>query len=111
MACYRASFPNATILPKMHILEDHTVPWLRRFHLGAGLMGEQGAESIHAHMMRLERTHQNIPNDVDRLKYIVREQMLEAAPSLMSLRPPAKKRKKTNDSEEEENEEQELEGR
>ena len=33
-------------------------------------MGEQGAESIHAHMMRLERIHQGIPDSVDRLKYI-----------------------------------------
>ncbi len=72
-------------------------------------MGEQGAESIHAHMMRLERIHQNIPNDVDRLKYIVREQMLEAAPSLMSLRPLAKKRKRKDDDDDEEEEVEEEE--
>ena len=88
MAFYRENFPWATVLPKMHILEDHTIPWLMRHHLGAGLMGEQGAESIHAHMMRLERIHQGIANDVDRLKYIVKEQMLESAPSLTSLRSP-----------------------
>ncbi len=97
MAFYRAKFPNATVLPKMHILEDHTVPWLKRWHLGAGIMGEQGAESIHAHMMRLERTYQGVINDVDRLKYIVKEHMLEAAPSLTSLRPPIKKRKLEDD--------------
>ena len=55
-------------------------------------MGEQGAESIHAHVMKLERTHQNIPNDLDRLKYIFKEQTLESAPALTSLRPPLKKR-------------------
>lgn len=58
-------------------------------------MGEQGAESIHAHFMNLERTHQGIANEVDRLKYIVREHMLEAEPSLTSLRPPPTKRRKT----------------
>ena len=47
-------------------------------------MGEQGAESIRAHMMRLERIHQGIANDVDRLKYIVKERMLELALSLTS---------------------------
>ena len=57
-------------------------------------MGEQGAESIHAHMMRFERVYQGIPNDVDRLKYIFKEQMLESAPSLTSLRPKPKRRKK-----------------
>ncbi len=70
MAFYRAEFPHATVLPKMHVLEDHTVPWLKRWHLGAGLMGEQGAESIHAHMMRLERTYQGVANEVDRLKLL-----------------------------------------
>ena len=91
---YRATFPKATILPKMHILEDHVIPWMKRWTIGAGLMGEQGAESIHAHLMRLERIHQGIPNAVDRLKYIFKQQILETAPSLVALRPPPKKRLK-----------------
>lgn len=60
-------------------------------------MGEQGAESIHAHIMKLERVYQGIPNDLDRLKYIFKEQTLESAPSLTSLRPPLKKRKLTDE--------------
>ncbi len=56
-------------------------------------MGEQGAESIHAHMMRLECTYQGVANEVDRLKYIIKKHMLESAPSLTSLRPPIKKEK------------------
>ena len=36
-------------------------------------MGEQGAESIHAHLMRLERIHKGIASDVDRLCYIMKE--------------------------------------
>lgn len=91
---YRAEFPQATILPKMHILEDHVIPWLTRWHIGAGLMGEQGAESIHAHLMRLERNYQGIANAVDRLKYVFKMHMLETNPSLVSLRPPPSKRMK-----------------
>ena len=72
MAFYRENFPWATVLPKMHILEDHTIQWLMRHHLGAGLMGEQGAESIHAHMMRLERIHQGIAKeDEEKLSVIL----------------------------------------
>ena len=59
-------------------------------------MGEQGAESVHAHLMNLEKRNQGIPNDVDRLRYIVREHMLESDPSLTCLRPAAKKRKIEN---------------
>jgi len=90
MAFYRENFPQATVLPKMHILEDHTIPWLRRWHLGAGLMGEQGAESIHAHMGRLEAQYHGIVNPLDRLKYIVVEQNLESAPTLNSVKPKPK---------------------
>ena len=56
-------------------------------------MGEQGAESIHAHMMRLERTYQGVANEVDRLKYIVKEHLIESAPSQTGLRPQPKRRK------------------
>ena len=61
-------------------------------------MGEQGAESIHAHLMRLERIHEGIARDVDRLIYILKEHELESAPSLTCLRPPPAKRQKKNES-------------
>ena len=73
------------------------MPWMWIWRVGSGLMGEQGAESIHAHLMRLERTYQGIPNELDRLKYIFKEQALESAPSLTCLRPPLKKRKKATE--------------
>ena len=62
MACYRESFPRATVLPKMHMLEEHVVPWLRRWKVGFGIMGEQGAESIHAYFNNLARTYKGIPD-------------------------------------------------
>ena len=98
MAFYRAEFPWATILPKMHMMEDHAIPWLRNFHIGAGLMGEQGAESIHARMMKLERDFRGIKDELDSLKYIVAEQSLYTAPSLADMRPPVKRRKLAEDS-------------
>ena len=81
-------FPDATVLPKMHVMEDHVIPWLQQWHIGARLVGEQGAESIHAHLMKLERLHQSIANPVDRLKYFFSEQMLESELALLALRPP-----------------------
>ncbi len=101
MKFYRDNFPKASILPKMHILEDHVVPWMRRWRMGSGIMGEQGAESIHAHLMRLERIYQGIPNEVDRLLYIFKEQALESDPSLTTLRPSPKKRKEESQTDSE----------
>ena len=75
-------------------MEDHIVPWVRRWRLGSGIMGEQVAVSIHAHIMRLERTYHGIPDNLERLKYVVREQIIESNPSLLELQPPETKRRK-----------------
>ena len=42
---YRQNF-KATLLPKMHMLKEHVIPWLKKWHIGSGMMGEQGAESF-----------------------------------------------------------------
>ena len=93
MDFYRDKFPTATVLPKMHILEEHVIPWVQRWRIGAGLMGEQGAESVHQHFMKLERVYQGIPCEIDRLRYIMKEHQIASDPSLSSLRPAPKKRK------------------
>lgn len=98
MADYRASFPQATVLPKMHILEDHVIPWFNRWHIGFGMMGEQGAESIHAHLNNIEENYDSIANQLDRLKYVFRKSCLQTAPALVTVRPPPKKRKKADTS-------------
>ena len=87
-------YPKATILPKMHLLEDHVVPWLRRYNLAAGIMGEQGAESIHAHLNRLEATYSGIPNKLSRLKYLFKMYIVEVTAMLQSLKPAIKTRKR-----------------
>ena len=95
---YRTNFPNATVLPKMHILEDHVVPWLRKNGVGSGLVGEQGAESIHAHLSKLETQYSGVANPLERLKYmyVFNEHNIEATPALNDLRPPMRKKKKNS---------------
>ena len=80
---YQNSWRASGIIPKfIHIfknapiLEDHTVPWAERTGTGFGLLGEQGAESIHARFNSLQRTYQCIHNKVDRLLSIVKEHSL-----------------------------------
>lgn len=43
-----ASLMHATITPKLHMLEDHVIPFLTKWGVGLGFLGEHGAESIHA---------------------------------------------------------------
>ena len=52
MGYYRQEFPTATVTHELHMLEEHIVPWLKKWKVGFGLVGEEGAESIHAHFKR-----------------------------------------------------------
>lgn len=93
MKYYRDTFPAATVLPKMHFLESHVVPWLRLWHMGFGLMGEQGVESIHKYFNALGRTYRGIADPVKRLKHTMKEHFLHIAPVNIEERPPIKRKK------------------
>ena len=96
MAFYREAFPLATVTPKLHMLEEHTVPWLQKWHAGFGMMGEQGAESIHADFNQLERNHSNLKHHrVERLKRVVNDHLIRSSPSMVVLEPERKKYKST----------------
>eukprot|EP00731_Ephydatia_muelleri_P025532 Em0017g615a len=60
MELFRTNFPKGTIPIKMHKVEDHAVQWARSTHVGFGLLGEQGAESIHAKFSNLARAYSAI---------------------------------------------------
>ena len=91
MAYYREEFPQATVTPKLHILEDHMVPWLQRCRVGFGLLDEQGAESIHAKFNTLKGTYRTMPDKVKRLKHLMEAHYLHIAPENIAIRPPIKK--------------------
>ena len=67
---YRGAFPKSSITPKMHMLEDHVLPFLQKWRVGFGLLGEQGAESIHTTFNHLNRVY---ANKVKRLHHITVE--------------------------------------
>lgn len=70
------------------------LPWLKKWHLGFGMMGEQGAESIHASFNTMERSFANMMhNRVDRLRAVMTEHYLKISPHNTTLLPPAKRRK------------------
>ena len=47
MHMYR-THTKARITPKHHLLESHCLPFIEKFKVGLGLMGEQGGEESHA---------------------------------------------------------------
>lgn len=93
MAFYRETFPETTVLPKMHIMEVHIVPWLKQHRVGLGLMGEQGAESIHAAVNSIKKAYTNIPDKVSQLECILLEHHRQVCPTLVKQQPEIKRRK------------------
>lgn len=98
MAYYREKFPQATVLPKMHMLEEHVIPWLKRHHVGFGLLGEQGVESVHAHFNCLGRTYGKMPDEVERLRQLMKEHLLHISPENIAATPVVQKRKRRRTS-------------
>lgn len=93
MAFYRETFPEATVLPKMHMMEVHVVPWLKQYRVWLGLMGEQGAESVHAAVNSIKKVYTNIPDKVSQLKCILLEHHRQVCPTLVKQQPEIKRRK------------------
>ena len=50
---FQESFLQATVPIKMYLLEDDVITWANSNRVGFGLLGEQGAESIHVKFTRL----------------------------------------------------------
>ena len=72
--------------------------WVRTRSVGFGLLGEQGAESIHVRFNNLRRTYVSVPSGVERLKNIVKEHLHVisiTAQNVAARPPPAKRRKPT----------------
>ena len=75
MEFYRATFPTASVIPKLHLLEDHILPFLKMWKVGFGLLGEQGAESIHTVFNNLKRVYGNIHNREEKLRLVTQEHL------------------------------------
>ena len=81
------------ITPKLHLLEDHLLPCIRRFGVGLGLLGEQGGESIHHQLNVLNTTFNSIRNNIDRLKTVVTHHCIATLPQHGPHVPPVKRSK------------------
>ena len=77
MDASRKSFSKATVPVKMHLLEDHTVAWVQKWHVGFGLLGEQGAESK---FNALHRTHASIHETLQHYQCVMKEHLISTAP-------------------------------
>ena len=68
--------------------------WVRRYNFGFGMLGAQGAESIHRRFNELNTTYSSIRNKEKRLLCVVKERLISISPDSISAQPPPTKRPK-----------------
>lgn len=81
------------VTPKLHLLEDHVVPFMQRFGVGLGVLGEQGGEGIHHEMNELMRSVASIRNELTRLETVVRNHCIATLPQQLVHTPQAPTRR------------------
>ena len=81
MVAYRSLTPPQPIVPKLHYVEDHKVPFIQKWRVGPRLLGEHGGESVHAQFNSLSRRYAAIPDAVKRLQQTLKFHCLRASPA------------------------------
>ena len=94
MEFFRKNFPDASITPKLHLLEHHAVKFIRRWRGGFGMYGEQGAESIHQTFNKLFRVYGSMKPLSRRLNSVMKAHLTAVNPKAQSMKPRILKRKR-----------------
>ena len=92
LSLFRKHYPDK-VLPKHHFLEDHVIPWIKRWGFGMAFYREQGEEALHAEFNVLKRRAHGVQNPVKQLVSIMKEHHTKTSPRLHAHDIPAKKRK------------------
>ena len=89
-----------TVTPKLHLLETHTVPVMKRYGVSLGLLGEQGGEGVHHHFRQLEgrANISQVKTNVKQLKLVVEHHLHETIPTVKELIPQPSTRKRKHSS-------------
>lgn len=94
MSKIRADFPDLSITPKLHLLEDHVCSFIRKWHMGLGFYGEQGIEGLHKEFNIRARAFQQVLSKADCLKQLVSNHHIGVSPKLSGNIPQPQKRQK-----------------
>lgn len=81
MNYFRTNFQTATFPPKMHMLEEHTVPFMRKWKFSLG------GESIHHDIPGLSTQFIHVKPDTSRLKKMLEEHFIKTNPKNREIIP------------------------
>ncbi|XP_033122527.1 uncharacterized protein LOC117121429, partial [Anneissia japonica] len=57
--------------PKLHMLEHHSIEFMRKWKVGLGLLSEQGGELIHAEFNRRKRSVYGLRSHLDQIMSVM----------------------------------------
>ena len=93
LSYFREEWPDESITPKLHILEKHIIPFIKRWHYGMGKYGEQGGEGIHAEFNSLTRVYCRMRSNAQRVESMLKEHSIRTHPLAKKIKPMIKRRK------------------
>ena len=87
MTYFRTNFQAATFPPKMHMLEEHAVQFIRRWKFPLGFFDKQGSELIHNEFVGLSTQFLQVKPDSSRLKKMLEEHYVKTNPEHRDIIP------------------------
>lgn len=94
MSFFRSTWPNVSMTPKLHMLEDHILQFITKWRVGLGLYNEQGGEGIHPKFNDLHRQFCRMKPNRRRLFSMLKEHHARVNPSAKTLQLVVKPRKR-----------------
>ena len=94
MDFYRNTWPKETVTPKLHMLEDHAVDFIRKWGIGMGFYAEQGGESIHPVFNNLLRSNGQLKPATKRLATMINIHHANTNPEARKMKPEIVRRKR-----------------
>ena len=85
MGFLRLEFPQIHVSPKLHMLEDHLIPFIWKWGAPCGFYGEQGGESIHKTINSMKHNYSNVKNNVEPLTYVMHNHLAATNPNQRGL--------------------------
>ena len=65
------------------MLEEHIVPWVKRWGFGLGFHGEQGGEAIRARINSIRTNMRGFSDDLSILKSVIETHWIQPSPTTL----------------------------
>ena len=79
---------------KLHYLENHLVPFIKKWKVGSGILSEHGGESVHSLFKQRAACFASMPARFRWVEAMMRCHLVQAIPATKAPREPAKQKKK-----------------